>query len=76
METTLSLAKSDVKMNKYCREETVDISALNYEELTKKVELEISVREKDGWNLIKIKRYISKSYLFPYHCTYTVQKYE
>lgn len=61
---------------KYCREETVDISALNHEELIKKVKSEISAREKDGWNLIKTQKYISKSNLFPYHCTYTVQKYE
>lgn len=60
----------------YCREETIDISAKNCDELIEKVKLEINTREKEGWSLIKTQRYASQNNLFPYHYVYTVQKYE
>lgn len=52
----------------YWREETIDISASDYNELIKKV--------KHGWELISTIRYMSKSNLSPYHYSYTVRKHE
>lgn len=60
----------------YWREETIDISANDYNDLIKKVELEIGEKVKHGWELISTIRYMSKSNLSPYHYSYTVRKHE
>lgn len=60
----------------YWREETIDISASDYNKLIEKVELEISEKVKQGWELISTFRYMSKSILSPYHYSYTVRKHE
>lgn len=60
----------------YWREENIDISASDYSELVKKVESEISERKKEGWELISVYQYMSKSNLSPYHYSYTVRKHE
>ena len=70
------IGKIGGKMFGYWREETIDISASDYNELIEKVESEINEKVKQGWELISMHRYMSKSNLFPYHYSYTVRKHE
>lgn len=60
----------------YYREETITVASQNYVELLEKVDLEISEKLKDGWELASRMLSMGGEILFPYKYCYIVRKYD